>query len=65
MFGSAVFVGRLATPILRIIKITKIMIKITILVTFSSFVTLASTRLRLSEVDADASKQVGVLTKYY
>jgi len=43
----------------------KITILIIILITFNSFVTLASTRLRLPEVDADASENVGMLTKYY
>ena len=32
---------------------------------FSSFVTLVNTRLRLPEDDADASKHVAILTKYY
>jgi len=35
------------------------------LIIFNSFVTLASTRLRHAEGNADASKHVGMLTKYY
>ena len=36
-----------------------------ILIIFNSFVTSGSTRLRLAEDNADASKHVGMLTQYY
>ena len=51
--------------ILQISSYTKDVLLVLSYNNFSSFVTLASTRLRLPEDYADASKHVGMLTKYY